>query len=66
MWDAIVNNRQWIFDGVGALVIIAFLGWLFRTRKDPKQQSQRSGSKSTNYQAGRDISAGEHPPNHDQ
>lgn len=54
MWDAIWNNRQWIFSGVG-IAIIAGLWTLLRGRAGKIRQAQRSGDRSTNIQSGRDT-----------
>ncbi|MEU1558187.1 hypothetical protein ABZ517_36570 [Streptomyces scabiei] len=47
----------WAFGGVGGALLVAAVGWFFLDRKnDTAKQSQRSGSNSRNYQAGRDLS----------
>jgi hypothetical protein len=46
----------WAFGGVGGAVVVAAAGWfIFDRRGDVAKQSQRSGSNSTNIQAGRDL-----------
>jgi hypothetical protein len=54
LWDKIVANRQWIFDGCGVAVFVAVIGYVFKRRNKAKQQ-QKSGSGSINLQAGNDI-----------
>ncbi|MET9845624.1 hypothetical protein ACFZC6_45470 [Streptomyces ossamyceticus] len=47
----------WAFGGVGGAVVVAAAGWfIFDRRNSDAKQSQRSGSNSRNYQAGRDLS----------
>lgn len=57
----IVSNKEWLFQGLGVSVIagLALLArhLVGRTTDTPSaQQSQTGGSRSTNIQAGRDIS----------
>jgi hypothetical protein len=56
----IVNNKEWLFGGVGVAVIsgIMTLVWRYRTGSS---QNQKGGVNSTNVQAGRDISLNEGP-----
>ncbi|WP_321781897.1 hypothetical protein [Burkholderia pyrrocinia] len=58
----IIENKQWLFDGIGGAFVIAAIGWigsiLFRRSKDGGQQ-QRGGDNSTNVQAGRDANVGD-------
>jgi hypothetical protein len=58
----IMDNHHWLFDGFGALVVMAVLGWvvgLFKRggRKSPGQ-SQKIFGGSTGIQAGRDANVG--------
>ncbi|REG86558.1 hypothetical protein [Marinomonas pollencensis] len=53
----LIENKEWIFSGVGVSVIIFILSVL-RKNSDSKQV-QKSGANSTNYQAGGDIKIGE-------
>jgi hypothetical protein len=58
----ITDNSQWLFDGIGAGLVVALLGWiasrLFR-RREPAAQRQRGGANSVNMQAGRDAHIGD-------
>ena len=47
----IINNKEWIFSGVGVAIIAGMIGMIFR-RKRKKELNIESGSRSTNIQAG--------------
>ena len=49
-----IENKEWFFSGVG-IFIISVIGSIFFKNKPTKKQIQKSGSNSTNYQAGGDI-----------
>ncbi|WP_367323518.1 hypothetical protein [Streptomyces sp. HUAS ZL42] len=50
----------WAFGGVGGALVVAAIGWfIFDRKSDTAKQSQRSGSNSRNYQAGRDLTIGD-------
>jgi len=48
----IINNKEWIFSGIGVFIISLLLTKLF---KKSHIQKQKSGKNSTNYQASGDI-----------
>jgi len=56
---------QWAFDGIGAGIVIALLGFLGRRlfvhdrARRERTQSIRSGKNSVNVQAGRDAKTGD-------
>jgi len=52
VWDWIVQNRKWLFDGVLVAVPLAFIGWFLAARKIKIRQQQRGGDSSTNVQIG--------------
>ncbi|WP_375320668.1 hypothetical protein [Aliivibrio logei] len=52
----LVENKEWLFSGIGVSAIICILS-LFK-RRTGLTQIQKSGSNSTNYQAGGDIKIG--------
>ncbi|HEV3428322.1 MAG TPA: hypothetical protein VG320_10640 [Paraburkholderia sp.] len=60
----VVENGQWLFDGVGGAFAIAVIGWigsaLFNRSRDGGQQ-QRGGNNSINVQAGRDANFADLP-----
>lgn len=51
MLKYLIENKEWIFSGIGVLAISVFI----TRRKSEKKMSQKSGNKSRNLQAGRDI-----------
>ena len=56
MIDYILNNKEWIFSGVG-LSVISLLIWLVRcfSSKAGSGQVMKVGKGGAGYQAGRDI-----------
>lgn len=50
----ILNNKEWLFSGIGVLVLSAIMGLIFR-KKSASKQIQKSGNNSTNYQAAGNI-----------
>lgn len=58
MLNWINDNRQWLFDGLGVAVPLAFLSWIgsrFFGRRQSNGQRQHGGENSVNIQAGRDA-----------
>ena len=53
----VIDNKEWLFSGVGIFIVSALVGLAIR-KKTGLKQSQKSGSNSTNYQAGGDIKIG--------
>lgn len=54
----ITDNKEWVFSGVG-LVVVAWIGRLiFMKTCASSSQTIRAGDSSTNVQAGRDINVG--------
>lgn len=47
------ENKEWIFSGVGVVIITFILNYFFKEKIF--SQKQKSGKKSNNYQAGKDI-----------
>lgn len=52
----IIENKEWVFSGIGVFVISTIIG-VFFCRKSSKQ-IQKSGDNSKNYQASGDINIG--------
>ena len=50
----VTDNKEWIFSGVGITTVVAVAGFFVR-KKSGINQSIKSGSNSTNIQAGQDI-----------
>lgn len=55
MWSWLDANKEWLFQGLGVLILGAIIQF-FRKRRASTKQVIRSGKNSTNIQAGRDIS----------
>jgi hypothetical protein len=53
----VIDNKEWIFGGVGVAVVTGVIA-LLRRRQNGVTQKQTSGANSTNVQAGRDINVG--------
>ena len=55
----VVDNKDWLFNGAGALLIFSIIGWvarlIFKKMSARPTQTIRSGDSSTNIQAGRDV-----------
>ena len=55
----LIENKEWIFSGVGVFVLGLVVTYLVSRPKTGSQtQKQKSGSNSKNYQAGGDINIG--------
>jgi len=50
----ILENKEWIFSGLGVAVLSSII-LLFKKKRDSINQTQKSGDNSLNYQAGRDL-----------
>ncbi len=53
MWNWLVENRTWVFSGIGVAVVGVILS-IWRAR-DRRVQVQKGGDRSTNLQAGGSI-----------
>lgn len=53
----LIDNKEWVFSGIGVLVISIVFGLFMKTRQTSIQK-QKSGKNSQNYQAARDIKIG--------
>jgi len=51
---SVIDNKEWLFSGVGVLVVSWVVHFLFKKRIPT--QTIRSGDGSTNAQAGGDVS----------
>lgn len=47
------ENKEWIFSGVGVVIITFILNYFFKEKSISKKQ--KSGKKSKNYQSGENI-----------
>lgn len=57
MFNWILENKEWLFSGIGVLVITLILNFIFRNRN--AKQVQKGGKNSRNYQSGRNITINE-------
>ncbi len=53
MIDYLIQNKEWIFGGIG----VAVISWFFIRNSNKKNMSQKSGDHSTNIQVGRDFTS---------
>jgi hypothetical protein len=54
----ILSNKEWLFSGIGVVIIGLILGVFFK-KKTGSSQIIKSGDSSNNVQAGRDINIGD-------
>ncbi|AUM11020.1 hypothetical protein [Ketobacter alkanivorans] len=54
LWQTILAEKEWVFSGIGVLVLSVILGIFFK-KKASTAQKIKSGAGSTNVQAGRDA-----------
>uniref|UniRef100_UPI004057A38C hypothetical protein n=1 Tax=Candidatus Electronema sp. TaxID=2698783 RepID=UPI004057A38C len=41
MWDWIIANKDWLFEGIGVVALVAAVGWLW-----PKKGKDEAGTHS--------------------
>ena len=51
MLDYLINNKEWIFSGIG----VAVVSWLLFRNSSASNMTQKSGKNSTNIQVGGDL-----------
>jgi len=49
------SHYQWIFSGIGVLIIGGIANYIFRHRAYSSSISQRGGDQTTNVAVGRDV-----------
>ena len=52
MIEYLLDNKEWIFSGVG----VAVISWIIFRNSNNSSMSQKSGKNSTNVQVGGDFS----------
>jgi len=52
MWQWIVDNKEWLFQGALVVIPVAIIGWIIGSRRLGIRQRQRGGRNSTNIQIG--------------
>ena len=50
----ILDNKEWLFSGVGIFLMSTIIGFIF-IKKNTTKQVQKSGKNSTNYQSVGDM-----------
>jgi hypothetical protein len=58
MLQYILDNRQWIFSGIGVALASGIVALVFRQRRRGTKQIQRSGANCINIQGAGDLSFG--------
>jgi uncharacterized protein YggL (DUF469 family) len=59
MVNWIIENKEWVFGGVGVAIISGLIA-LFRRSSGSVNQRQTSGDSSTNIQSVRDLKINQH------
>lgn len=54
----IINNKEWIFSGIGVFFLTLLVGLLFRQGTAKSSQNIKAGDNSTNIQVGGDMNSG--------
>ena len=52
---SVLDNKEWLFSGLGVVVIVGLWRFLRNRNGDSRSQTIRSGDHSTNVQAGHDV-----------
>lgn len=53
--DWFVSNKEWLFSGVGVVIVIGIWRAISKGRQSSLSQSIQAGKNSTNVQAGHDA-----------
>ncbi|PWX59631.1 hypothetical protein CYK85_13865 [Clostridium perfringens] len=52
----IIENKEWLFSGIGVTILVAIAGLFVRNKRDGKNvQTIKSGDNSTNIQSGEKV-----------
>ncbi|MBM7835700.1 hypothetical protein [Clostridium sardiniense] len=52
----IIENKEWLFSGIGVTILVAIIGIFIKKRVDGKiVQTINSGNNSTNIQGGENV-----------
>jgi len=52
----IIENKEWLFSGIGVTILVAIAGLFIRNKRDGKNvQTIKSGDNSTNIQSGEKV-----------
>ncbi len=58
MIEWLLENKEWVFSGIGVALGAAIIGFLYRSRQDSSDSTQTQvsqGNNSPNIQSGRDT-----------
>lgn len=58
LWAWVIKNKEWLFSGIGVVVIGWIVQLIFKKSNSSSTQTIRSGDGSTNVQGGRDVNVG--------
>jgi len=58
MLDWVIQNKAWLFSGIGIAVPLAAISWILIRKVHKQKQIQKGKHNSTFIQAGRDINLG--------
>ncbi len=50
MWDWIITNKTWLFDGIGVAALVAVCGWLWPKKGKDKGQSEAAAPSTASVQ----------------
>ena len=54
----LVDSKEWLFSGAGIVIISLVVRFFIKRNNSSTTQTIKSGTQSTNIQAGRDINMG--------
>lgn len=58
LWAWVIKNKEWLFSGIGVVVIGWVVQLFFKKSNASSTQTIRSGDGSFNVQGGRDVNVG--------
>ncbi len=62
MVDWLIANKEWVFSGVGVVIVVSIVGFIFRHKKNASvEQHQVSGKNSINVQGAGNINLSLNP-----
>ncbi len=62
MTDWLARNAEWVLSGIGVVIPIAIISWIFTKKSISRKQVQKSGSNSINIQVGKNLTIGQVEP----
>lgn len=61
----VMDNKEWLFSGIGIVVLVWIVRTIFKRRETNSAQSIQTGKDSINFQAGRDVNLNNRPKSKD-